>query len=203
MCVPWPFTYSACGLHGKRRAATGAILRARDAIDHVAARLSPREGFRMRSVTLRRASFDAIVAQAEREFPYECCGFILTGDGVEEVRPIRNIQNEKHAEDPVTFPRDARTAFLMEPREHLAALNEIDRRKLKLAVVYHSHPDHDAYFSPTDRAQACSFDPDEPDYPGTAYVVMSVRGGRFERAAAFVWEPARKEFVETTLELVA
>ncbi len=157
----------------------------------------------MRNVTLRRASLDAIIAQAEREFPHECCGFILAGAGFEEVRPIRNIQNEKHAEDPAAFPRDARTAFLMEPREHLAALNEIDRRKLRLAVVYHSHPDHDAYFSPTDRAQACSFDPDEPDYPDTAYVVMSVRDGRFVRAAAFVWEPVRKEFVETNLQFEA
>ena len=155
----------------------------------------------MRSVRLERASLDAIIAQAEREFPHECCGFILAGDGVEEVRPIRNIQNEKHAENPAAFPRDARTAFLMEPREHLAALNEIDRRKLRLDVVYHSHPDHDAYFSPTDRAQACSFDPLEPDYPDTAYLVMSIRGGRFVRAAAFVWNPAQKDFAETQLEI--
>ena len=36
----------------------------------------------------------AIVAQAEREFPYECCGFIIgDGNAVEEVRPIANIQN--------------------------------------------------------------------------------------------------------------
>lgn len=155
----------------------------------------------MPGVRLGRARLDAIIAQAEREFPNECCGFILSGDGVEEVRPIRNIQNEKHAENPQAFPRDARTAFLMEPREHLAALNEIDRRKLKLAVVYHSHPDHDAYFSATDRAQACSFDPAEPDYPDTAYVVMSIRDGRFARAAAFVWDSARREFVETELEI--
>jgi proteasome lid subunit RPN8/RPN11 len=150
---------------------------------------------------IRRTSLQKIMAQAEREFPYECCGFII-GDAVaEEVRPIANIQNRKHAEDRAAFPRDARTAFLMEPKEHLAVLNEIDRRHLALRVVYHSHPDHDAYFSATDRAQACSFDPDEPDYPDTAYIVMSVRRGKFVRAAAFVWDAARKEFVETALEL--
>jgi len=152
-------------------------------------------------VKLTRASFDAIVAQAEREFPCECCGFIIGDGAIEEVRPIANIQDRKHAEDPKAFPRDARTAFLMEPREHLAVLNEIDRRTLELRAVYHSHPDHDAYFSATDRAQACSFDPAEPDYPGAAYIVISVVGGKFARAAAFAWDASKKDFVEMPLAI--
>jgi [CysO sulfur-carrier protein]-S-L-cysteine hydrolase len=156
----------------------------------------------MRRATITRASLDAIIAQGEQEFPYECCGFIIGDAAIEEVRPISNIQNRKHAEDPAAFVRDARTAFLMEPKEHLAVMNEVDRRKLALKIVYHSHPDHDAYFSPTDRAAACSFDPSEPDYPDTAYVVMSIRSGKFVRAAAFVWDAAKKEFAETALEVV-
>lgn len=156
----------------------------------------------MKRATITRASLDAIIAQGEREFPYECCGFIIGDAAVEEVRPIANIQNRKHAEDPEAFVRDARTAFLMEPKEHLEVMNEVDRRKLALKIVYHSHPDHDAYFSPTDRAAACSFDPSEPDYPETAYVVMSIRSGKFVRAAAFVWDAAKKEFAETALEVV-
>lgn len=153
----------------------------------------------MTIASIGRATFDAIIAQAEREFPFECCGFIVGDDSVEEVRPIANIQNRMHSSDPAGFPRDARTAFLMEPKEHLAVMNEIDRRKLELRIVYHSHPDHDAYFSPTDRAQACSFDPEEPDYPDIVYIVMSVRAGKFARAAAFAWDAGKKDFVETPL----
>jgi [CysO sulfur-carrier protein]-S-L-cysteine hydrolase len=156
----------------------------------------------MKTVTLARDTLNQIVAQAEREFPNECCGFIIGGSGIEEVRPIRNIQNEKHAEDPARFTRDTRTAFLMDPKEHLAVLNEVDRRKLALRIVYHSHPDHDAYFSATDRAQACSFDPSEPDYPDTAYLVMSIRDAKFSRAAVFAWDADRKEFADTELEVV-
>jgi len=89
----------------------------------------------MKPVVLRKTSFDQIVAQAEREFPFECCGFIIGDDAVEEVRPITNIQNRMHDEDPIAFARDACTAFLMEPREHLAVMNEIDRRRLKLSAV--------------------------------------------------------------------
>ena len=153
----------------------------------------------MSTVSIRRDLFDAIVAQAEREFPHECCGFIIGNATVAEVRPVTNIQNRKHAEDAIAFPRDARTAFLMDPKEHLAVMDEIDRRQLNLIAVYHSHPDHDAYFSATDRAQACSFDPNEPDYPDTAYIVISIRGGKFARAAAFVWDSEKKEFAETGL----
>jgi len=154
----------------------------------------------MQAVVINRQAFEAVAAQAEREFPFECCGFII-GDESDEVRPIRNIQNEKHAADPANFPRDARTAFLMDPRQHLAVLQEIDRSKLKLKAVYHSHPNHDAYFSATDRAQACSFDPAEPDYPETLYIVISVVGGKFAKAAAFVWDQDQKDFVEADLHL--
>ena len=156
----------------------------------------------MKQIEIRRESFDLIVAQAESEFPFECCGFVIGDAGSELVRPISNIQNAMHAKDPDGFPRDARTAFLMEPKEHLAVLEEIDQRKLQLRIVYHSHPDHDAYFSATDRAQACSFDPEEPDYPDTAYIVISVRAGKFARAAAFAWDTARKEFAETELRVI-
>ena len=159
----------------------------------------------MNEPKISRANFDQIVAQAEREFPFECCGFIIgsnsADDSTEEVRAISNIQNDRHAHDPNVFPRDARTAFLMDPKEHLAVMREIDDRKLELKIVYHSHPDADAYFSPTDRRQACSFDPDYPDYPETAYVVMSIMKGKFRRAAAFVWDATRKEFVETPLKI--
>jgi proteasome lid subunit RPN8/RPN11 len=156
----------------------------------------------MTHATITRASLATIVAPAEREFPHECCGFIIGDDRAEEVRPIANIQNLKHAENPAAFPRDARTAFLMDPKEHLAVLNEVDRRKLSLVAVYHSHPDHDVYFSATDRAQACLFDTGEPDYPNTFHIVLSVRTGRFVRAAAVIWDAAIKDFVERELEVI-
>ncbi len=157
------------------------------------------KGAPMKAASIRRASMDAIVAQAECEFPFECCGFIIGDGSVEEVRPVANIQNRMHAEDAAAFPRDARTAFLMEPKEHLAVMLEVDRRKLTIRAVYHSHPDHDAYFSATDRAQACSFDPSDPDYPDIVYIVMSIRAGKFARAAAYAWDFEKKEFAETKL----
>jgi proteasome lid subunit RPN8/RPN11 len=154
----------------------------------------------MQTVVISRGAFESITAHAESEFPFECCGFIL-GNTSDEARPVRNIQSQKHDADPERFQRDARTAFLMDPKEHLAVLQEIDARKLQLKAVYHSHPDHEAYFSATDRSQACSFDPSEPDYPDTAHIVMSIRGGKLANAAAFVWDKDRKDFVEAELRV--
>ena len=153
----------------------------------------------MRAVSLSRATFEAVVAQAERDFPFETCGFIVGTAAAQEVRAVTNIQNRKHAEDPAAFPRDGKTAFLMDPHEQLAILVEIDRRGLSLLAVYHSHPDHDAYFSETDRRQACSFDPNQPDYPDTAHIVLSVKGGRFARAAAFMWDADKRDFAEAEI----
>ncbi len=151
----------------------------------------------MTPIRIRRENLAAIIAQAEREFPDECCGLVI-GDGpAEQVCPIRNVQNQKHAADPVNHPRDARDAFTMDPAQVLAVLEESDRSGLPLKIVYHSHPGHDAYFSPLDRTRACSFDPAEPDFPGVAYLVLSVKAGDFVRAAAFIWDSIRKDFIET------
>ncbi len=156
----------------------------------------------MKTASIRRASMDAIVAQAEREFPFECCGFIIgDGNAVEQVRPIANIQNAHARERSGRVPARRAHGVPDGAEEHLAVMNEVDDRKLELRVVYHSHPDHDAYFSATDRAQACSFDPAEPDYPDTVYIVMSIRAGKFARAAAFAWDEELKEFAETPLTI--
>ncbi|SRR5579875_397017 len=154
---------------------------------------------RVRPVIIQEDTFKRMVDHAERSYPYECCGVVLGIGPEEQLRPIRNIQNEKHAESPEEFPRDARTAYLMHPADFRAALEEAATRKLPLSVIYHSHPDHDAYFSPTDRAAACLFDPNEADYPDTAQIVISVKSGRFADAAAFVWDPIVKDFVRTEL----
>ena len=72
--------------------------------------------------------------------------------------PLKNIQNKLHALDPLTYPRTAVIAYTMDPLE----LDNVIRLKRKtsatrLKAFYHSHPNHDAYFSAEDRAFAYSF----------------------------------------------
>ena len=116
-----------------------------------------------------------IAEHALETYPEECCGVILGGDGGEEVHRLENIQNRLHATDPETFPRDARTAYTLDPRELETVLEQAERRGLAFKALYHSHPDHDAYFSAEDKACATPFG--EPTYPDTAQIVISVMGG--------------------------
>ena len=95
----------------------------------------------------------AIHAQAVREYPHESCGLILTRGGERRVLPCRNIQEELHAKDPARHPRDARTAYYIDPQD-LLRIDRLDREGFAVAVIYHSHIDAGAYFSETDRRQA-------------------------------------------------
>jgi hypothetical protein len=66
-------------------------------------------------------------------------------------------------------------------------------------VLYHSHLDVGAYFSPTD-AEVAKMGQDEPPWD-LAYLVTSVRGGEVDDRKLFVWDPARRGFVESRLEV--
>lgn len=138
-----------------------------------------------------------IAEHALETYPEECCGVILGGDGGEELHRLENIQNRLHATDPETFPRDARTAYTLDPKELEAVLEQAERRGLAFKALYHSHPDHDAYFSAEDKACATPFG--EPTYPDTAQIVISVMGGKVGRVAVYAWDAEAGDFVETTL----
>ena len=147
------------------------------------------------------SAFAAIAAHALETYPEECCGIILSGDSSDEVHPLENIQNALHEKDPGTFTRDARTAYTMDHRALEAVLSEGEQRGLSIKAFYHSHPDHDAYFSAEDKAFATPFG--EPTYPETAQIVMSVRDKRVAQAKVYTWDAAARDFVEIPMARVA
>ncbi len=142
---------------------------------------------------------DAVRAHCEEEYPDECCGVILSlaGGGVRAMR-IRNVQDEMHAKDPIAYPRTARTAYTGHPADLRAVLELGEAEGCSLLAFYHSHPDHEAYFSAEDTAQATPFG--EPSYPDALQLVLSVIRGRVRIAKAFAWSPEAGSYVETPLE---
>jgi proteasome lid subunit RPN8/RPN11 len=146
------------------------------------------------SFHLPRAVREAMAARAEADFPRETCGLVLRRGAELEVRPMANIQDRLHAEDPATHPRDARTAYCFDPGELIRALKEIDSGAAALHAIYHSHPDHDAYFSAMDSAAAAPLG--EPSYPGAVYLVFSVRGGKIVDLKAFAWSEEDAGYAE-------
>jgi proteasome lid subunit RPN8/RPN11 len=139
-----------------------------------------------------------IVRQAESGYPEEICGLVIGCPGTPEtygVRPVTNIANREPQDDPGGQPRDARTAYKMDPLEQLRVLREADERGWEVLVFYHSHPDHAAYFSAMDRERALMAD-GEPLWPGATYLVVSVIGGRAHGTACYRWNAVRREFRE-------
>jgi proteasome lid subunit RPN8/RPN11 len=149
------------------------------------------------ALTISKQSLAAIEAHARATYPDECCGVMVDREGHEEVVRVTNVQNDLHKKDPLQFPRDARTAYRMDGKELLDILRASDQGKLTLLAFYHSHPDHDAYFSAEDKTQALGGG-EEPSYPAP-HVVLSVHADAVRAAKAFAWDAAARDFVEIPL----
>ncbi|MFQ5665307.1 MAG: Mov34/MPN/PAD-1 family protein [Candidatus Binatia bacterium] len=149
------------------------------------------------SLTITKASLGVVHAHAVDTYPDECCGMIIDRNGHEEVIRVTNLQNELHAKDPEQFPRTARIAYTMGP-EAAPVLIGSERGEVQLRAFYHSHPEHDAYFSAEDRKQALG-GWDEPSYPHAAQIVVSVRERTVRATKVFAWDPAVRDFTEVPL----
>ena len=150
---------------------------------------------------LEKEQLDEIHLHAVEEYPYECCG-IVVGNPVDNqdnvVYRCENIQNKLHEKDPENFTRDARTAYNISALELQKLLSEASSKDWVFKVLYHSHPEHDAYFSEEDTRMAL-FDGETPIYPGTQYLVVSVYSEKVRDQALFGWNPETKTFERNPL----
>jgi adenylyltransferase/sulfurtransferase len=123
-----------------------------------------------------------IYIHATDGYPEEVCGLVVGPRGApDEVRRCENRQNVLHAEDPAAFPRDARTAYNLGPKD-LFFLDKSLRTDRPVQVIYHSHVDVGAYFSKEDVAAAA---PDgELAWP-VDYLVVDVRADGAHGAKLF------------------
>lgn len=161
---------------------------------------------------IARSDIDRMYAQALDEYPHECCGILAEGveGGVSVVHVCGNIQERQHQKDPQRYPRDARTAYLIDPEEQLRITAEAEAAGGRVSGFYHSHIDCAAYFSEEDKRRTWVFNSreagEEPDDPDAVYLVLSVYGEDtgVEREVrgykCFTWDGSG--YVETGLEVV-
>jgi proteasome lid subunit RPN8/RPN11 len=132
---------------------------------------------------------DDIFEQSRAEYPSEACGLIVEGaDGALQRLPCKNLQDEMHARDPEQYPRTSATAYFIDPRI-------IMDNEAHLRCIYHSHPDHGAYFSAEDQLVAAPFG--EPNFPGVSYLVVSVMKGEVDAHKLYAWSDATEQFEDT------
>ena len=103
---------------------------------------------------------DEIRAHAESSYPEECCGLLIADadhrimESVRATNAYPGVRHHRYDIDPVELFRADQTAT---------------ERGLKIAGVYHSHPDHPASLSAFDL---------EHSLPSYSYVVVAVPSGR-------------------------
>jgi [CysO sulfur-carrier protein]-S-L-cysteine hydrolase len=144
-------------------------------------------------IAFRRAAFDAAVNDAIERYRRneEACGY-FTGPSddapaCDECVVLENLANKLHRLDPETYFRDARTFFAFNEKKFDDAVNRGREAGRPVKVLYHSHLDAGAYFSPTDQAIMSMGEPPSveggpfrlgtgPAWP-LAFLVLSVSGG--------------------------
>lgn len=108
-------------------------------------------------LTLTSSVWLEMVGHAYDGLPDEACGLFAGDPTTGNVRifyPCRNAAASSRV-------------YTVDPRDHLAADRDADKRGLELLGVMHSHTHTEAYPSPTDVDQA-------PD-PGWHYVIVSLK----------------------------
>jgi proteasome lid subunit RPN8/RPN11 len=104
---------------------------------------------------LDRPTFDALVAHARSDAPYEVCGLLGGSDGV-----IRRHYEVRNAERSMTY-------YVMDSRALLAAMRDMEDHDWDLMAIYHSHTHTEAFPSPTDVELAF--------YPDAVYLIVSLQ----------------------------
>jgi proteasome lid subunit RPN8/RPN11 len=104
---------------------------------------------------LDRATYDALIAHARSDVPFEVCGLLAGLDG----RVARHYE----------IPNAARsmTYYTMDPKALLRAMHEMDDEEWDLLAIYHSHTHTEAFPSATDVQLAA--------YPDAVYLIVSLQ----------------------------
>jgi proteasome lid subunit RPN8/RPN11 len=122
-------------------------------------------------IKINSGAWETMVAHAQSTFPDECCGVMIgkiDGDA-------KNVSLAIALENAYKGKQEDR--YEIRPEDLLAADKNARAKGLDLIGIFHSHPDCDAYFSKTDLENSC---------PWYSFVVLSIKGGKFDHANSFL-----------------
>ncbi len=129
-----------------------------------------------------------IERHASISYPDECCGVLIgrCQPGATFVERVLSVGNARE---------DGRhDHYLISPETVLAAHREARALGLDVVGYYHSHPDHPARPSETDREQA---------WPGVSYLIVSVAQRKVAEARSWRLSDDRESFEEEVIDQAA
>lgn len=138
----------------------------------------------------------AIRAHAARDYPHECCGFLIgasspappeLGAGmssviVNRISPARNTRDDS-----------PRNRFEIDPGELVKVDRQARAEGLSVVGFYHSHPDAPAQPSNYDREHA---------WPGYCYVIVSVVNGQPQEMNNWLLRDDRSGFDQDAITIL-
>jgi len=122
-----------------------------------------------------------IEADARRAYPEECCGLLVGVDEadsrlVKRVVPMTNVA-------PLA---ERRRSFKLDPLAMMDVERSLDGSGLRVVGIYHSHPDHPARPSETDRQAAWTF---------YSYLIVSTLQSEVTDVQSWVLEESNRSFI--------
>ena len=139
---------------------------------------------------ISRSEADAMVAHALEGYPFEACGVLLAARA-DEHRALRAMRAQNRE---VELPR---VRYQIAPEELIGIQRDARKEGLDIIGYYHSHPDHPARPSETDRRIAALGISD-----GVFHVVIGVEEGQRGSPTAWVFRDATQAFEEEPLDIV-
>ena len=130
---------------------------------------------------------------ASAGFPHKVINAGVSGDTT-----AGGVRRAVNAYDPDLHPtakdRTAERAFVISDGDLLELNRSLDD-DVRPRIIYHSHPNGRAYFSPTDRANARDPWGEGPAYP-VQQIVIGIDSARVVEARQFAWSDEADDFVE-------
>jgi proteasome lid subunit RPN8/RPN11 len=172
-----------------------------------------RGGLSISKAALAAVEADALTGYAHDE---EACGYLRgpAGEPLHCDEPVRmvNVANKLHAIDPEVYFRTGRMYFSFNEKKFDDAVTASAKEGKPVKVLYHSHLDAGAYFSPTDAAVMSMGEPPAveggpitmgtgPNWP-LAFLVTSVREGKIAEHRLFTWDAEARDFVASPFTVV-
>jgi proteasome lid subunit RPN8/RPN11 len=138
---------------------------------------------------------DGILDHARRGYPFEVCG-VLLGPGRPK-SPDGEVTVDKTVAAVNRETETPRVRYQIAPEDLIRIQREARDEGREIVGYYHSHPDHPARPSETDRRIAA-----EGLSDGVVHMVIGVEGGERATPSAWVFRDAREGFDEEPLRPV-
>lgn len=133
----------------------------------------------------QKSEWNRIVRHCEEGYPREVCGLLL-GKSAEGQKQVKKIHPAKNLSKERAFDR-----YELDPLDFNRADQEARSQGLDIIGFYHSHPDHPAVASPTDKKKA---------WEGYSYLILSIKHQKLDHFKS--WRLNRGKMVEEETEVL-